>query len=136
MEHNADFAQLPFTHMHDGLFARRLPDTTGDELIVELRMQPGESVAMLQQWLADARIASEDLMQTLAQRRLQGAFTRRLTAQEIQRYSNHPSALLFNIKNITVELDGKQVPTFAPGQSLLIQGSNQNMPIAISLCMT
>jgi hypothetical protein len=133
VEPNQDSARRAFAHTGDGSFAVRLPDTTGDQLIVEFRMRPGESVATLHQWLAGARIASEELIPTLTQRRMPGAVCRALNAQEVQLHGDNADALLFCIRNASIELEGKLVPIFAVGRVLMIKGSIQNMPDTIFL---
>jgi hypothetical protein len=119
--------------MGDGSFAMRLPDTTDDQLIVEFRMRPGESAAALHRWLAGARIASTDLIPALTQRRMPGAVCRELNAQEIRLHGDNPDALLFRIRNTSIELGDKLVPIFAAGRALMIKGSIQNMPDTIFL---
>lgn len=132
---NTDYECLQFARIGDAGFARRLPSDITGEVIVELKPREGQSLADMMRWLADARIASDHLMPLVRQRRLPGALTRALSAQEIRERNLRPQAALFLIQNQKIEVEGKGLQdVFRADLSLLIQGAaNAQMPAAIIL---
>jgi hypothetical protein len=121
--------------MGENAFARRLTvDSPKDELIIELKPRAGQEFKDMKQWLDKTRIASDDLMTVLRQRRLPGAQVRSLTHAERRMLGLKDTAILFLVKNLNIEVDGQQVDVFRPGRSLLIMGvADNNMPAGILL---
>lgn len=132
---NTAYECLPFARIGDAGFGRRLPADLGGEVIIEIKPRDGQSLADLTRWLADARIASDNLMTQIQQQRLPGALTRPLSAQEIQERNLRPQAALFLVQNQKIEVREKGLQdVFQPGLSLLIRGAaNANTPAAIIL---
>ena len=127
--------KLPFGNMGENAFARRLAvDSPKDELIIELKPRAGQEFKDMKQWLDKTRIASDDLMTVLRQRRLSGAQVRSLTHAERKMLGLKDTAILFLVKNQNIEVDGQQVDVFRPGRSLLIMGiADSKMPAGILL---
>jgi type VI secretion system protein ImpJ len=124
---NTSFEYQAFEHRLDGSFARVLPKELGSELIVELRLQDGQSISQgdrvaMERWLQDACIASEELQATAARLRVT-ARPRMLNADELIRRNFSTSAALFVIENESLELqESGSVKLFGPQQKLVING--------------
>jgi type VI secretion system protein ImpJ len=129
------YEYLAFARIGEAGFARRLPAGAGHEVLIELKPRAGQSAPALAAWLAEARIASSELMPVLQQRRLGGAQARPLSAQEISQRNVHPSALLFAIRNDSIEIDGQgKVAMFSGERTLMIHGMNPDgAPAAVIL---
>ena len=122
--------RLRFSQFKDG-FARRLPQDAGNDLIVELRPQPGLTVAETGRWLANACIAGSDILHTV-QRQRQLSRVRRVSEDEARRHGLAPDAALFWIQNDRIHSEGRD--TFQPGENLMIQGNDRrSMPTQIFL---
>ena len=132
---NTRYDCLQFARIGDAGFARRLQSDPSGEVIIELKPREGQSLADMTRWLHDARIASDNLMPLLLQRRLPGALARPLTTLEITERNLRPQAALFMLQNQKIAVDGKGMQdVFRPDLSLLIQGdANSLMPAAIVL---
>lgn len=132
---NTAMERLPCARMGESGFARHLPATAAVEhLVIELKPRAGQDFASLQTWLENARIASDDLMNTLRLRRLPGAAVRPLTRAEMEDYDLAPGAALFLVSNQMIEIDGRGIAVLRAGRSFLIQGANDaNLPVGILL---
>ncbi|MDY0976103.1 type VI secretion system baseplate subunit TssK [Massilia sp. CFBP9012] len=114
-----------------GGFARRLPQDAGNALIVELRPQPGQTVADAGRWLASASIAASDMLSTV-QRLRQRPSVRQVSEDEARRLGLPLDAALFWIRNDRIHSEGRDA--FQPGETLLIQGEDRRgMPVQLFL---
>lgn len=117
------FEAMLFDRISDTGFARRLPDDLRpDTLVIELRGRNGVNSAILRQWLMQARIASDDLMPVLEQRRLPGAAVRQLDANHFGGLNVADGAQLFEITNKAIDVGDKLVPVIRQGRALMVQG--------------
>lgn len=124
---------MAFERIGEGAFSRRLPESAGGEILVELRPADGQTATAMLSWLQQARIGSEDLLPVLRQRRLPGAEVRALGANEIASLGLRPEAMLFGLTPQTVSVAQGEVGTFRPGRSLVVQGEGGHGPAAIIL---
>lgn len=112
-------------------FTRRLPQDAGNELIVELRPQPGHTVAEAGRWLANASIAASDMLPTVQCQR-QRPRVRQVSEDEARRLGLQLDAALFWIRNDRIHSEGRDA--FQPGETLLIQGEDRRgMPAQLFL---
>lgn len=117
------FEAMLFDRISDGGFARKLPDDMRpDTLLVELRGRNGMNGNVLRQWMLQARIASDDLMPVLEQRRLPGAAIRHLDPNQLGGLNVADGALLFEISNKALDVGDKLVPVIRQGRALMVQG--------------
>jgi type VI secretion system protein ImpJ len=130
---NTDWDVMAFERVGDGQFARRLPDDTGNAVLVELRVGEGQSAHELRQWLSEARIASEDLLPLLRQRRLPGADVRVLGAREIAELGLRHDAMICALRSQPLETASGLVDCFRGGHRLVVQGERTQAPAAIIL---
>ena len=116
-------------------FTRWLPADIENELIVELRLKEGQTLADVQAWLNDTRIVSSNLMKVVQQTRVPGARIRLLTSKEIKDRKLKQDAALFMIENQAVNIAGKGLQNaFRPDTHLLVHGpEDARMPAAIFL---
>lgn len=129
---NTDWDNLAFARVNDGVFARRLPKDATGTVYIELRPRDGQTVGDLQNWLADARIASEDLLPVLRQRRLAGARWRMLKAREAGEMGLRSDAIVCELSSQKIELPQRGiVDCFRAGRSMLVQGGIEGAPAAI-----
>lgn len=130
---NTDLERLPFARLGESGFARHVPaDASADDLILELKPRAGQGIKELQAWLGNARVASDDLMNTLRLRRLPGARVRALERAELETLGLNASAALFLISNQSIEMDGRTVAVLRAGRSLVVQGvADAAMPAGI-----
>jgi type VI secretion system protein ImpJ len=130
----AGWDNLAFSRLDDGVFARRLPDNTGQLIYIELRPRAGQAARDLQAWLSDALIASEDFLPTLRQRRLAGAQCRLLGAREADDLGLRTDAIIFELRSQRLELPQYGVvDSFRAGHTLLVHGRAPGAPAAIVL---
>jgi type VI secretion system protein ImpJ len=132
---NTDWDSLAFSRVSELIFARRLPEDARTSILVEVRLREGQSQRDMQEWLADARIGSEELMPLLRQRRLSGALWRVLNGAEVAALGLRSDAIVVRIDNQQVEIPQQgMIDCFQPGRSLLIHGNSpQFMPSAVIL---
>lgn len=131
---NTDWDNLAFARVSDGVFARRLPEDVAQRLYIELRPRDGQTSRELQAWMADARMASEELLPTLRQRRLAGAQWRMLSAREAGEMGLRSDAIVCELVSQQVELPQHGiVDCFSAGRSMLVQGNPEGAPAAIVL---
>ena len=132
---DTNMEKLPFTNMGETGFVRRLAvDGRADKLVIELKPRAGQELRDLAQWLEGARIASDDLMTVLRQRRLSGARVRSLNHAERRQLGLKEGALMFMVINQDIEVDGQTLNMFRAGRPLLIRGAADNsMPSGILL---
>ncbi len=132
---NTEMERLPFARLGDSGFARHLPaGSLADDLVIELKPRAGQGLKELREWLGNARVASDDLMSTLRQRRLPGARTRALERSDVETLGLSPGAALFLVSNQSIELDGRPGAVLRAGRSLAIQGASEvDMPAGILL---
>lgn len=129
---NTDWDNLVFARVNDGVFARRLPKDAAQTVYIELRPRDGQTARELQSWLADALIASEDLLPILRQRRLPGARWRLLKAREAGEIGLRSDAIVCELSSQKIELPQHGlVDCFRAGRSMLVQGSSEGAPAAI-----
>ncbi len=130
---NTDLERLPFARLGESGFARHVPaDAGADDLIIELKPRAGQGPKELQTWLANARVASDDLMNTLRLRRLPGARVRPLERAELETLGLNAAAALFLVANQSLEMDGREVAVLRAGRSMVIQGTlDEGMPAGI-----
>lgn len=130
---NTDMERLPFARLGESGFARHVPaDASADDLIIELKPRAGQGIKELQDWLGNARVASDDLMSTLRLRRLPGARVRALERAELESLGLSASAALFLVSNQTLDMDGRTVAVLRAGRSLVVQGvADSTMPAGI-----
>ncbi|MEH6460708.1 type VI secretion system baseplate subunit TssK [Chitinimonas sp. JJ19] len=120
---NAPFEAMLFERLSPTSFMRPLPEELRpDALVIEVRGSDGVSPASLRQWMQHARVASDDLMPVLEQRRLPGASVRQLPANQYSGLNVSDGALLFEISNKAIDVGDKLVPVIRQGRPLLVQG--------------
>lgn len=129
---NAELERLPFAPRGEAGFARHLPAAWGEtaKVVLELKPRAGQSLQDLRDWLDNARIAGDDLMNALRLRRLPGAWSRPLTRAEVDELRLNPGAALFLAGNQPLDLEGVRADTLKAGRSLLIQGAPDLEPPA------
>jgi len=107
----------------ESAFTCELPqDLLADKLHIELKPTSGQSGQSLVDWLGKARIASEELMPTLAERRLPGAQPKAVDPTQIHGVQIRPDALVFEISNEAIDLENRRIPLIHRGCKLKIQG--------------
>jgi type VI secretion system protein ImpJ len=126
-----DYERHRFSQFKEDCFSRRLFADMQGVLIVELKPQPGQSMAEIGHWLASSSIASADMLRTVQTQR-QRPRVRRLADDEARQRGLPPDAALFLIQNERVHSEGRDA--FAPGEPLMIQGNDRRgMPAQIFL---
>ncbi|GAB2182340.1 type VI secretion system baseplate subunit TssK [Denitratisoma sp. agr-D3] len=110
-------------NVSESAFTCQLPnDLLADKLLIELKPGNAQTSKALTEWLNQARIASEELMPTLAARRLPGAQLKALEPSQVRSGQFRPDALLFEISNEAIDLENRRLPLFHRGSKLRIQG--------------
>ena len=130
---NTDWDVMAFERIADGQFARRLPADAGTNVLIELRTGEGQSAQELQRWLSESRIASEELLPLLRQRRIPGAEVRVLGAREVAELGLRHDAIICALRSQSLETAGGTEDSFHGGQRLVIQGERTQAPAAIIL---
>lgn len=131
---NTDWDSLAFARVSDGMFARRLPEDSPQTVFIELRGRDGQTPGELQHWLGEARIASEELLPVLRQRRLPGARSRMLGAREVADLGMRANALICELSSQRLEIPQHGViDSFRPGRSIVVHGDPAHAPAAIVL---
>lgn len=107
----------------ESAFTCQLPeDLLADKLHIELKPAAGQSGQSLADWLSKARIASEELMPILAERRLPGAQPKAVDPTRIRGVRIRSDALVFEIGNEAIDLENRRIPLIHRGRKLKIQG--------------
>ncbi|HZX30952.1 MAG TPA: type VI secretion system baseplate subunit TssK [Rhodocyclaceae bacterium] len=107
----------------ESAFSCLLPeDLLADKLHIELKPAAGQSSQSLAEWLGKARIASEELMPTLAERRLPGAQPKAVDPAQIRGVQIRPDAQVFEIANEAIDLGDRRTALIHRGRKLKIQG--------------
>lgn len=130
---STDWDSPEFLRVGDGTYQRRLPDGSPQTVYLELRKREGQTAGELQAWLADARIASEDLIPVLRQRRLPGASVRTLGAREVTSLGLRADALICAVSSQRLDMPQGMVESFRAGLTMVVQGDAQHAPAAIIL---
>ncbi len=130
---NTDWDVMAFERIADGQYARRLPIDAGSTVLVELRAGEGQGAHDLHQWLSESRIASEDLLPLLRQRRLPGAEVRVLGAREVAELGLRHDAIICALRSQPLETASGMIDCFRAGHRLVIQGERAHAPAAIIL---
>ncbi|MGI0115453.1 type VI secretion system baseplate subunit TssK [Zooshikella sp. RANM57] len=132
---NVAYDALPFEKQAAGRFIRVLGESQLQEpLLLELTPHPGQSSRQMMEWLKTARIASEQIMPVLRQRRLTGALVRRLSTAQCSQWGLTDNGCWFLLRNQQVTLQDKAELVIAQQQPLCIEGSvSQTGPAAITL---
>jgi type VI secretion system protein ImpJ len=130
---NTDWDSPEFLRVGDGTYERRLPEDSPQTVYLELRKREGQSAVQLQAWLTDARIASEDLMPVLRQRRLPGAAVRVLGPREVSSLGLRADAMICAVSSQRLDMPQGAVDSFRPGLKMVVQGNAQHAPAAIIL---
>ncbi|WP_084438077.1 type VI secretion system baseplate subunit TssK [Niveispirillum irakense] len=91
------FAALTFEPAQHGFRQRINEDWLGDELIVGLRLKPGQKSDDAMDWMEAALIAAEDRLDELGSYRLRGAGRRALSAEEAAAFAASRDVLLYAI---------------------------------------
>jgi type VI secretion system protein ImpJ len=130
---NTDWDVMAFERIADGQYARRLPIDAGTSVLIELRAGEGQSAHELQHWLSQSRIASEELLVSLNQRRIPGADVRVLGPREIAELGLRHDAIICSLRSQSLETAGGMEDSFRGGQRLVIQGERAQAPAAIIL---
>jgi type VI secretion system protein ImpJ len=130
---NTDWDSPEFVRVGDGTYQRHLPADSAQTVYLELRKREGQSAVELQTWLSQARIASEDLMPVLRQRRLPGASVRALSAREASSLGLRADALICAVSSERLEMPEGLVNSFRAGLTMVVQGDTQHAPAAIIL---
>ena len=130
---NTDWDSPEFVRVGDGTYQRALPADSSQKVYLELRKREGQSAGELQTWLSQARIASEDLIPVLRQRRLPGASVRMLSAREASRLGLRADALICAVSSERLEMPQGLVDSFRAGLTMVVQGDAQHAPAAIIL---
>jgi len=125
---------LPFELIGEGRFRRTLSDLDLEgPILLELKPKRGQSREGLRRWLAAARIGRQNLLDVLRKLRSAGAIVRRVGQEERINMELPVSGLLVELKNQTVETGKRSEPAMAPGEPLVIEGSDQDAPEEIVL---
>lgn len=118
----APFESLLFEQTIANRFARHLSDDLpADRLIVELRPHEGQTPQQLEAWMAQAHVATSDLIPILQQRRLLGAGRRRLDPRRASRLNPADGALVFELTNKLIEVGDVSTPFMRSASTLVIQ---------------
>lgn len=134
---NPQYETMLFDRLSGSHFSRVLPvDIPLDTLLIELRPEAGQDEEILQSWIGQARIASDDLMTILEQRRLRGGSIRQVDPRQLSGLNVAEGALLFEITNRAIELNGKRSTMIRQDRPLIIQGPVKGMPKDIILHRT
>jgi type VI secretion system protein ImpJ len=104
------------------------PSWAGQELTLELFGAEGRDSPQLGEWIADARIASEGAREQLVQQRSPGAWSERLSAAEVSRYTQRAGAQLFRVRNRALASVPGAARVIEPGQPLWIWGGGRVPP--------
>jgi type VI secretion system protein ImpJ len=128
---HAEYERFRFTPFKEG-YSRRLLDDMHDDVVIELKPQPGQTFDNLAQWLMAANIASDDLLPTVQAQRQNGAIAHRLSAAEARALRLPVDAALFRLKNAPILSAGRDA--YRAGAPLMIQGGRrEHMPAQILL---
>lgn len=130
---STDWDSPEFLRVGDGTYQRRLPDGSPQTVYLELRKREGQTASELQAWLAGARIASEDLIPVLRQRRLPGASVRALGAREVTSLGLRADALICAVSSEQLDMPQGMVDSFRAGLTMVVQGDAHHAPAAIIL---
>lgn len=131
---NSEWDSLAFARVSEGMFARRLPEDSSQTVYIELRAREGQTSRDLNAWLAEARIASENLLPVLRERRLPGADWSMLSSREVAELGLRADAMVCKLSSQRLELPKHgMVDTFSAGRSLVVQGDAGRAPAAILL---
>lgn len=130
---NTDWDSPEFIRVGEGTYERRLPDDSPQTVYLELRTREGQTANDLQAWLSEARIASEDLLPVLRQRRLPGASVRVLSAREVAGLGLRANAMICAVTSQRLEMAQGPVDSFRAGRAMVVQGDALNAPAAIIL---
>lgn len=130
---NTDWDSPEFIRVGEGTYERRLPEDSPQTVYLELRTREGQSANDLQAWLSEARIASEDLLPVLRQRRLPGASVRVLSAREVAGLGLRANALICAVTSQRLEMPQGPVDSFRAGRAMVVQGDAMHAPAAIIL---
>jgi type VI secretion system protein ImpJ len=130
---NTDWDSPEFIRVGEGTYERRLPEDSPQTVYLELRTREGQTATDLQTWLSEARIASEDLLPVLRQRRLPGASVRVLSAREVAGLGLRANALICAVTSQRLEMQQGPVDSFRAGRAMVVQGDAMNAPAAIIL---
>ena len=130
---NTDWDSPEFVRVGDGTYQRRLPEDSPQTVYLELRKREGQTANELQTWLCEARIASEELLPVLRQRRLPGASVRVLSAREVAGLGLRADALICAVSSQRLEMPQGQVDSFRAGRAMVVQGDALHAPAAIIL---
>ena len=108
-------------------FARRLPDDSTDELVIELKPRSGQNAGQINTWLQNAFIASNDFpLKELGRHRNPGAEARTLTSEERVARNLPTEPLLYLLTNQTIEIEGRGSVAFRPATILRIVGATEH----------
>lgn len=130
-----DFESLYFDRTSSTAFTRTLPDDLlADTLLIEIKPAQGQNAEQVAQWLTQARIAGDELMPALAQRRLPGALSRAIDHSQLGGMQLKSDALIFEISNKAIEMENRLVPLFRRGGLLMIQGAAE-MPVPAAIIL-
>lgn len=130
---NTDWDSPEFIRVGEGTYERRLPEDSPQTVYLELRTREGQTANDLQTWMSDARIASEDLLPILRQRRLPGASVRVLSAREVAGLGLRADAMICAVSSQRLEMPQGPVDSFRAGRAMVVQGDAMNAPAAIIL---
>ena len=130
---NTDWDSPEFIRVGEGTYERRLPEDSPQTVYLELRTREGQTANDLQAWMSEARIASEDLLPVLRQRRLPGASVRVLSAREVAGLGLRADALICAVTSQRLEMPQGAVDSFRAGRAMVVQGDAMNAPAAIIL---
>lgn len=130
---NTDWDSQAFIRVNDGMFTRRLPEDSTKRVYIELRTSEGQSAGDMLKWLRDARIASEELLPVLRQRRMPGALVEKMGPGEQSSLGLRSDALIFAVSSQSLEMPQGMVDSFRPGRSIVVQGDPSLSPVAIIL---
>lgn len=117
------FESMFFTRLTPSTFQRVLDaEARTDRVLVELRPFESQKPRDLEAWMANARIACADLMDLLDHRRLLGAARRVVDARDVDGLNVPEDALLFELVQEIVEVNGMDEGVIRAGAALVIQG--------------
>ncbi|WP_266171054.1 type VI secretion system baseplate subunit TssK [Dyella subtropica] len=133
---HAGYSVIDFEQVGAAGFRCQLPSGIAtDKLLIELRPRQGQNGGNLNQWLNNARTATEELIYLLVRRRYPGATVRAAGATTVAALNLRPGAYVYEVINGSIEVDTQTMrPLIVDGHTLVIMGEpDDNVPGGITL---
>jgi type VI secretion system protein ImpJ len=95
-----------------------------EQLIIELKLEHGQSIADAENWLSNARIGSRPVMELLKQQRSPGAWSKKLSEEVRLQYPQRSQAQLYELRNLMIGGEQGNQAVIQPDQPLIIRGDD------------